>query len=451
MIHVFERFTSANDYAGGLAYISGFPNFHQADYGLGIVMGTHLLPSRTVSWQDVPRAQLNGVSRSNVPELFREVALWCGRNGLAGGFPNCHETDYGAGPVQGVLTFHPSAIVWRDVKRADLGDPKLDDVPAMMTAAHDYAVANGFLTAIPTFHQQDHGQGVVYGLNMIRPGYADWQDVFEDIFHIYLHFTYQAGISQAQRDRLRARHVFAYNRIRNCGTLTASQQASLIRAYQRNIDHRISTDARANARAPVGGSNIEVNFANLFPLGDIEIAQTLIHEMMHCAGFRHPDRRDEDPTNPGAPFDTPGDNGQYYGTPPLQAEICIAGAQSDMAACLGNTQQVATVPRIERVMFNPPGRDVSGEYVVIKNDASLPVDMTGWQLSDRARHTYKFPPFVCSAGAEVTVWTGTGTDDSRNLHWGRKIAVWNNDGDTALLARADGLVVSRYAYGTALR
>lgn len=451
MFQPFERFTSANDYAAGLGYSSGIPNFHQADYGQGIVMGTFLFPATTVSWQDVPRSQLYGASRANVPELFRQVAEWCGRTGAAGGYPNCHEADYGAGPVQGVLTFKSNAIEWRDVKRDDLGHPQIDDIRAMMTAAHDYAVANGFLTGVPTFHQADHGQGVVYGINLVKHGFGDWLDVFEDVFHIYLRFTYQPGITDTQRDRLRARHAFAYGRIRACGTLTAAQQTRLISAYRRNIDHGINTNPTANASAAIGSSRIDVNFGNLFPQGDNEIAQTLIHEMMHCAGFTHPTRRDFDPTNPTAPIDVPGDNGPYYGTPPLQAEICIAGVQTDTRTCDGVRQSGPTAPRIERVMFNPPGRDVSGEYVVVKNDTSMPVDMTAWRLSDRAGHTYQFPIFICSAGAEVTIWTGMGTNDPRNLYWGRQAAVWNNDGDLVSLARPDGTAVSQYVYGNAVK
>jgi hypothetical protein len=90
-----------------------------------------------------------------------------------------------------------------------------------------------------------------------------------------------------------------------------------------------------NASAAVGGSTLNVNFGVLFPQGDEEIAQTLIHEMMHCAGFSHPVRRDPPPgsscaaPNP-ALFDCPNDNGVYYGTAPLRAEFCIAGDQSDV-------------------------------------------------------------------------------------------------------------------------
>jgi hypothetical protein len=91
------------------------------------------------------------------------------------------------------------------------------------------------------------------------------------------------------------------------------------------MNHRVSTDAAINASFFQG--QIWVNFANLFPLGDNEIAQTLLHEMMHRAGYGHPDRID--PPAPDA--DVPYDDGKYYGTAPLRSELCIAGQQSDTA------------------------------------------------------------------------------------------------------------------------
>ena len=92
-----------------------------------------------------------------------------------------------------------------------------------------------------------------------------------------------------------------------------------------------------------GASQIDINFTNFFGLSGDERAQTLLNEMMHCAGFTHPDRRDPDPAlgqSCAAPdpdlFDCAMDNGVYFGTPPLRAEICIAGSQSDQS-CVGGT------------------------------------------------------------------------------------------------------------------
>ena len=141
-------------------------------------------------------------------------------------------------------------------------------------------------------------------------------------------FTFDDNITAQQRTTLLERHRFAFSRIQSCGSLSTNEKNALIQTYRRRIDHGITTE-NVNGSATVGGSQILINFGNLFPDGNNEIAQTLIHEMMHCAGFEHPDRRDPPDPNP----DVPGDNGPYFGSPPLQAELCIAGQQSD-AVCL---------------------------------------------------------------------------------------------------------------------
>lgn len=143
---------------------------------------------------------------------------------------------------------------------------------------------------------------------------------------IMTNFTFDQAITPAQRATLLERHSWAYFRGRHDTTnLTAQERADLAVAYAKPIAHGVNNDPNANASSIVGGAQIWVNFTNLFPLGDNEISQTLIHEIMHSAGYRHPVRID--PPAPNA--DRPGDNGPYYGSPPLRAELCIAGVQSD--------------------------------------------------------------------------------------------------------------------------
>lgn len=98
------------------------------------------------------------------------------------------------------------------------------------------------------------------------------------------------------------------------------------------------------------------------------------------------------------------------------------------------------------INYNPPGPDVLSEYVLIRNTGSAKVDMTGWKLFDLANHTFVFPTFILAGGADVRVWTKTGTADAANLYWGRKQAVWNNFGDVAVLRNGQDIVVSRYSY-----
>jgi large subunit ribosomal protein L20 len=108
---------------------------------------------------------------------------------------------------------------------------------------------------------------------------------------------------------------------------------------------------------------------------------------------------------------------------------------------------VATGIAISFIEFNPEGKDVDGEYVRLVNNLGVAVELSGWTLRDaESKHAYNFPTFTLAAGAEVQLWTKAGEDDNANLYWGSRSAIWNNEGDTAILFNADGVEVSRYSY-----
>lgn len=289
------RFRQANDYGWAHGFLSGFPNFHEANYGQGVVYGTFLVKGGTAEWRDVPASQLGNPNLSDVGARFRATNDWARRNGFFGGFPNFHHANYGQGVVCGTILFKHGSAEWRDVPARELGNPNPGDVGARFRATNDYAVRNGFLAGFPNFHQADYGRGVVYGTILLRHGTAEWRDVFADVLGIFGRFTFDAGITVEQRRRLLERHSFARSRAVACGNLNSQERSNLISAYRRSIRHSVSNDPNANASAIVGGSQIWVNFNNLFPQGNNEIAQTLIHEMMHCASYTHPNRRDTPP------------------------------------------------------------------------------------------------------------------------------------------------------------
>jgi len=102
---------------------------------------------------------------------------------------------------------------------------------------------------------------------------------------------------------------------------------------------------------------------------------------------------------------------------------------------------------IVSVEFNPPGRDVSGEYVLLRNQEKIPVDITGWILYDLAYNTFVFPSFILLPGGTVRVWTGEGKNTATDLYWGRHAPVWNNVGDKAFLRNREGRLVAEYTVG----
>jgi hypothetical protein len=102
---------------------------------------------------------------------------------------------------------------------------------------------------------------------------------------------------------------------------------------------------------------------------------------------------------------------------------------------------------IAHIEYDPPGRDVDGEYVLLRNTTAAAVDMGGWRLHDgKANHSFVFPAFTLAPGGEVKIWTKRGTNDAGNLFWGERSAIWNNDGDTGTLKDAAGAIVSRLTY-----
>lgn len=97
---------------------------------------------------------------------------------------------------------------------------------------------------------------------------------------------------------------------------------------------------------------------------------------------------------------------------------------------------------VAEVRPDPPGDDcerLNDEYVVFENMGTERLDLTGWTVEDAAGRTYAFPNgFVLAPGANVTLRTGSGTDNATDLYWGSGSPVWNNDGDTVVVTNATG-------------
>ena len=180
-----RRFREVQRYADVYGFFAGFPNFHEADYGDGVVYGTILLRDTEAEWRDVFRSDLGNPHIDDVPALFRAVDAYAAQLGYPAAFPNCEQADHGLGVVYGTILMKPGTTEWRDVPRSELGDPDINDVPAMMRAANDYSDRAGFAAGFPTFNQADHGAGVVYGIVLLKPGISTWRDVPADLLAMY--------------------------------------------------------------------------------------------------------------------------------------------------------------------------------------------------------------------------------------------------------------------------
>ena len=72
---------------------------------------------------------------------------------------------------------------------------------------------------------------------------------------------------------------------------------------------------------------------------------------------------------------------------------------------------------------------ISDERVVIQNNGSGKLILTGWYLEDNKGVIYTFPQspqLALFPGATVQVYTKSGTDMLPDLYWGRPAPVWTS-------------------------
>lgn len=112
----------------------------------------------------------------------------------------------------------------------------------------------------------------------------------------------------------------------------------------------------------------------------------------------------------------------------------------------------ATTARISIVelLFDadgPDGDNPNGEWIVIQNQGSDPIALSGWTLRDESsQHRFTFEDSTLGPGTEIRIRSGCGEDTEDDLYWCAADAVWSNGGDTAYLADPSGNVVARRGY-----
>lgn len=124
-----------NDYSAANGFAAGFQNFHQADYGEGIVLGCILIRGG-VEWRDVPAAELG--NPAGMAPRFRTVHDYTYNKGFVGGIPNFHEANYGQGIVYGCLPLKGDIAEWRDIPVSDFCalNARLNDASFRYQSAH---------------------------------------------------------------------------------------------------------------------------------------------------------------------------------------------------------------------------------------------------------------------------------------------------------------------------
>ena len=138
---------------------------------------------------------------------------------------------------------------------------------------------------------------------------------------------------------------------------------------------------------------------------------------------------------------------------PLAAAALLAFATVLYAA--GPAQAANPTLHLSKAYVNSPGTDtgsnssLNAEYVVISNSsATASYTLTGYTITDRSAHVYKFPAFTLRPKASVTVHTGRGTNTASNLYWGSGAYIWTNTGDTAYLRNPAKTLKDSCAWGS---
>lgn len=109
------RFRAVNDYAAKNGFLGALPNFFEADYGQGKVYGTIFIKKDAGEWRDIKASELG--NPQTMEERFRAINDYATRNGFLSGFPNFHEANNGQGTVYGAVLLKRTAGEWQDIER----------------------------------------------------------------------------------------------------------------------------------------------------------------------------------------------------------------------------------------------------------------------------------------------------------------------------------------------
>ena len=172
-----SQFRQVNSYASLHGFVGAYPNFHRADHGHGIVNGTFLLKAPFAEWKDIPLSELDHCDLNDLAARFRATAVWATNHGYAVGFPNFFQADYGHGIVCGTVLLSSNAVEWRDIPIAELNNVSLTDLDGRLRETANYASRHSFLGGFPNFFQADYGHGTVCGTFLLKPNVAEWKDI----------------------------------------------------------------------------------------------------------------------------------------------------------------------------------------------------------------------------------------------------------------------------------
>jgi micrococcal nuclease len=140
-----------------------------------------------------------------------------------------------------------------------------------------------------------------------------------------------------------------------------------------------------------------------------------------------------------------------YIIPPNEryASVLRQAEETARQAGLGIWKAGQTDLEIRTIFYDAPGRDAdnpNGEWIEIQNVSNRDINMNGFTLQDSSSsNLYTFGNFTLGASEIVTIYSGCGTNTRTELYWCAG-ALWNNDGDSAMLRDNNDAFVDSYSY-----
>ncbi len=105
-----------------------------------------------------------------------------------------------------------------------------------------------------------------------------------------------------------------------------------------------------------------------------------------------------------------------------------------------------SVPEFHWDALGNDNENLNDEFVYLKNNCSMTINMAGWTVKNSGTKIYKFGNLFIEPNQSVKIRSGCGNNAGAELFWCSKKAIWNNNGDTLYLRDAEGLLVFSEAY-----
>ncbi|PWB76573.1 MAG: hypothetical protein C3F07_03525 [Anaerolineales bacterium] len=86
------------------------------------------------------------------------------------------------------------------------------------------------------------------------------------------------------------------------------------------------------------------------------------------------------------------------------------------------------------------------EYVEIKNEGAVTIQLEGWSLSDKSGHEFIFPQYLMEPGRICRIYTNEYHPEWCGFSYESSQAIWGNGQDCATLRDMDGQIVAQSCY-----